>query len=101
VEVELGPAGKTKDLKQARKLLRAAGAIPSAIGTKLDRALGLMSTDRQEPAAKAGTVGELVGAYISAQCDVLASNDIGLRTGAPRLTSRTMNCRGMPSCSGR
>jgi CHAD domain-containing protein len=42
-----------------------------------------MSTDRQEPAAKAGTVGELVGAYISAQCDVLASNDIGLRTGAP------------------
>jgi inorganic triphosphatase YgiF len=33
VEVELGPAGKKKDLKQARKLLQAAGATPSAIGT--------------------------------------------------------------------
>ena len=40
VEVELGPAGKKKDLKRAGKLLRAAGATPSAIGTKLDRALG-------------------------------------------------------------
>ena len=83
VEVELGPAGKKRDLKQARKLLLAAGAIPSAIGTKLDRALGLMSADRQEPAALAGTVGELVGGYVAAQCDVLASNDIGLRIGAP------------------
>jgi len=82
VEVELGPAGKKKDLKQAGKLLQAAGATPSTIRTKLDRALGLMSTDRQEPAAKAGTVGELVAAYVAAQCDVLASNDIGLRTGA-------------------
>jgi CHAD domain-containing protein len=83
VEVELGPAGKKKDLKQARKLLRAAGATPSPIRTKLDRALGLAASDGTEPAAKAGTVGELVGAYVAAQCDVLASNDIGLRTGAP------------------
>ena len=82
VEVELGPAGKKRDLKQARKLLQAAGATPSAIGTKLDRALGLMSADRQEPAALTGTVGELVGGYVAAQRDVLASNDIGLRTGA-------------------
>jgi inorganic triphosphatase YgiF len=83
VEVELGPAGKTRDLKHARKLLRAAGATPSTLRTKLDPALGLMSTDRLEPAAKAGTVGELVAAYVAAHCDVLASNDIGLRTGAP------------------
>ncbi len=83
VEVELGPAGKKRDLKQARKLMQAAGATPSAIGTKLDRALGLMSADSQQPAALAGTVGELVGGYVAAQCDVLASNDIWLRTGAP------------------
>ena len=40
VEVELGPAGKKKDLKRARKLLHAAGATPSTSRTKLDRALG-------------------------------------------------------------
>ena len=28
-------------------------------------------------------VGDLVTAYLAAQCDVLASNDVGLRTGAP------------------
>ena len=39
VEVELGPAGKQKDLKRARKLLTAAGATPSSIRTKLDRAI--------------------------------------------------------------
>jgi inorganic triphosphatase YgiF len=84
VEVELGLAGKKRDLKQARKLLQAAGATPSAIGTKLDRALGLMSAENQLPAALAGsTVGELVGGYAAAQCDVLASNDIRFRTGAP------------------
>ena len=52
VEVELGPAGKKKDLKRARKLLQAAGAIPSTSGTKLDRALGPMSADGQEPAPR-------------------------------------------------
>jgi CHAD domain-containing protein len=83
VEVELGPVGKKRDLKQARKLLRASGAIPSTIRTKLDRALGPIPTEGLEPAVKAGTVGELVGAYLAAQCAVLASNDIGLRTGAP------------------
>jgi hypothetical protein len=30
-----------------------------------------------------GTVGELVVAYIAAQCNVLASNDVGLRTATP------------------
>jgi hypothetical protein len=38
VEVELGPAGKKKDLKRARNLLQAAGAAPSSSRTKLDRA---------------------------------------------------------------
>jgi CHAD domain-containing protein len=82
VEVELGPAGKKKDLKQAGELLRAAGATASSIRTKMDRALGHTSNG-QETAVEPGTVGELVGAYVAAQCDVLASNDVGLRTGAP------------------
>jgi CHAD domain-containing protein len=83
VEIELGSAGKKRDLKQARKLLRATGATPSTIPTKLDRALGATLSDGQEPVAQADTVGELVGPYVAAQCNVLASNDIGLRTGAP------------------
>jgi hypothetical protein len=40
VEVELGPAGKKKDLKRAGRLLRDAGATLSAVRTKLDRVLG-------------------------------------------------------------
>jgi CHAD domain-containing protein len=86
VEVELGPAGKKKDLKRARKLLEDAGASPSTSRTKLDRALTPTSGDggdgrvsRVEP----GTVGELVAACLATQCDVLASNDIGMRTGTP------------------
>jgi CHAD domain-containing protein len=83
VEVELGPAGKKKDMKRTRKLLLTAGATPSTKRTKLDRALGPTSSNGAESAVKAGTVGELVGAYVADQCDVLASNDVGLRTGAP------------------
>jgi CHAD domain-containing protein len=83
VEAELGPAGKEKDLKRARKLLLGAGATPSVVRTKLDRVLGPISSNGHEPAVKAGTVGELVSSYLGAQCDVLASNDVGLRTGAP------------------
>jgi CHAD domain-containing protein len=82
VEVELGPAGTKKDLKRARKLLRAAGATLSIGRPKLDRALGPTPSNGEELAVKAGTVGELVSVYLAAQCDVLASNDIGLRTGA-------------------
>ncbi len=123
VEVELGPAGKKKDLKRAGKLLRGAGATPSTIRTKLDRALAPTSNGR-ETGVEPGTVGELVGAYLAGQCEVLASNDVGLRTGAPdvhrtRVAARrlrstlrvfddmvdtaaaeelTMNWRGTPTC---
>ena len=88
VEAELGPAGKKKDLKRACKLLRAAGATPSTSRTKLDRALGRAAAlpDGQGSKVEAGTVGELVAAYVAAQCDVLASNDVGIRTGRRRRT---------------
>jgi CHAD domain-containing protein len=83
VEVELGPAGKKKTLKKAWKLLRAAGAEPSESRNKLDQALGGIPLQPDEGGfgAGPGTVGELVGDYVAEQCDVLASNDVGLRTG--------------------
>ena len=66
------------------KLLLSAGATPSTTRTKLDHALGPISADDQEAAAdEPGTLGALVRAYVAAQCDVLASNDVGLRNGAP------------------
>jgi len=82
VEVELGPAGKKKDLKRARKLLHAAGATPSTSRTKLDRALGALP-DGQASKLEVGTVGGLAAAYVAVQCDVLASNDVGMRTAMP------------------
>ena len=83
VEVELGPGGTKKDLKRARKLLLTAGASPSISRTKLDHALAPASPDGQAATVESGTVGELVAAYLTAQCDVLASNDVGMRTGTP------------------
>ena len=83
VEVELGPGGTKKDLKRARKLLLTAGASPSISRTKLDHALAPASPDGQAATVESGTVGELVAAYVTAQCDVLASNDVGMRTGTP------------------
>jgi CHAD domain-containing protein len=82
VEVELGPAGRKKDLRRTGRLLRKAGATPSMTHTKLDRALGALPVG-QAVADESGTLGELVAAYLASQCVVLASNDIGLRTGAP------------------
>lgn len=82
LEVELGPAGKKKDLKRAGQLLQDAGATPGTARTKLDRALGPLAADGQATTVEHGTIGELVFAYVAAQCDVLASNDVALRTGA-------------------
>jgi CHAD domain-containing protein len=97
VEVELGPAGKEKDLKRAGKLLRAAGASPSTIRTKLDRALAPPPIKGQAPAITSGTVGELVAAYVAAQCDVLASNDVALRTGVPAVHQTRVAARRLRS----
>ncbi len=83
VEVELGPAGKKGDLKRAGKLLCDAGATPSTVRTKLDRVLGPASSNGEKATAETATVGKLVADYIATQCDVLACNDVGLRTGAP------------------
>jgi inorganic triphosphatase YgiF len=97
VEVKLGPAGKKKNLKQAGKLLRAAGATPSTTRTKLDRALGPTLPDGQAVSVEPSTVGELVAAYVAAQCDVLASNDVGLRTGTPEVHQTRVAARRLRS----
>jgi CHAD domain-containing protein len=97
VEVELGPAGKKKDLKQARKLLQGAGASPSTSRTKLDRALAPASPNGQPAAVESGTVGELVAAFLAAQCDVLASNDVGFRTGTPAVHKTRVAARRLRS----
>jgi CHAD domain-containing protein len=97
IEVELGPAGKKKDLKRARKLLQDAGASPSTSRTKLDRALGPALGDGQVPAAEPGTVGELVAVYVAAQCEVLAGNDVGMRTGKPAVHKTRVAARRLRS----
>jgi CHAD domain-containing protein len=97
LEVELGPAGKKKDLKRATRLLQDAGASPSTTRNKLDRALGAALLDGQAPTVQSGTVGELVAAYVAAQCEVLASNDVGMRTGAPAVHKTRVAARRLRS----
>jgi inorganic triphosphatase YgiF len=97
VEVELGPAGKKKDLKRMGRLLRAAGATPSTTRTELDRVLGLTLPEGQAISVEPSTLGELVAAYIAAQCDVLASNDVGLRTCAPEVHQTRVAARRLRS----
>src|SRR5215217_4477301 len=97
IEVELGPAGKKKDLKRARKVLLSAGASPSSTRTKLDRALGPALPDEELRTAEPGTIGELAAAYIAAQCEVLASNDVGMRTGKPAVHKTRVAARRLRS----
>jgi CHAD domain-containing protein len=97
LEVELGPAGKKKDLKRATKKLLGAGAAPSNSRTKLDRALGPALPDGQPTNIESGTVGELVAAYVATQCEVLASNDVGMRTGTPAVHKTRVAARRLRS----
>jgi CHAD domain-containing protein len=97
LEVELGPAGKKKDLKRASKLLLDAGASPSTTRNKLDRALGTVLPDGQGSTVEPGTLGELVAEYVAAQCGVLASNDVGMRTGTPAVHKTRVAARRLRS----
>jgi CHAD domain-containing protein len=80
IEVEVGPAGGKKALRKTGKWLFAAGAAPSASANKVDRALrnGQAAPDTL---GKPQTLGALIEPYLATQCDVIACNDIGLRTG--------------------
>jgi CHAD domain-containing protein len=97
LEVELGPAGKKKDLKRARKLLQDAGASLTTTRNKLDRALGPPLPNGDSTTAESGTVGELVAAYLATQCDVLAGNDVGMRTGTPEVHKTRVAARRLRS----
>jgi CHAD domain-containing protein len=97
LEAELGPAGKTKDLKQATKLLLHAGASPGTTRNKLDRALGSLLPDGPASTVESGTVGDLVTTYVAAQCEVLASNDVGMRTGRPAVHKTRVAARRLRS----
>jgi hypothetical protein len=79
--MELGPAGK-EVLTRTRKLLRLAGARLSSSGTKLHWALGVAARPSSGDVSIT-SVGDLVRRYLGEQCEVLAVNDIGLRTAAP------------------
>ena len=98
VEVELGPAGTEKDLKRAGEALAGLLARPqyhedqAGPGTRPNVAERAGTTR-----LNTGTVGELVAAYMAAQCDVLASNDVGLRTGAPEVHKTRVAARRLRS----
>ncbi|HET9302322.1 MAG TPA: CHAD domain-containing protein, partial [Propionibacteriaceae bacterium] len=53
--------------------------------------------DGQISAVEPDTVGELVAAYVAAQCDVLASNDVGIRTGTPAVHKTRVAARRLRS----
>jgi CHAD domain-containing protein len=97
LEVELGPAGKKKDLKRATKFLLEAGASPGTTRNKLDRAIGSALPDGQASTVESGTVGDLAAAYLAAQCEVLASNDVGMRTGTPAVHKTRVAARRLRS----
>jgi CHAD domain-containing protein len=53
--------------------------------------------DGQIAGVEPGTVGELVATYLAPQCDVLASNDVGMRTGRPAVHKTRVAARRLRS----
>ena len=86
IEVELGPAGRKKTLAKVASWLQAHGAKSSRSSTKLGRTLGVdgatkMSRhDASGRRIRNGSLGALVMAYLTTQCEVIISNDVALRT---------------------
>ncbi|MFI8565442.1 CHAD domain-containing protein [Rhodococcus sp. NPDC078407] len=87
VEVELGPAGSESFLKKAGKLLRGAGAHPSAHSSKLDRALSVV----REVPADAGV--QLVTEYLDEQVQAIVAGDVYLRRGLDPIHSTRVAIR--------
>jgi CHAD domain-containing protein len=76
VEVELGPAGRTKEGTQLADLLTAAGATPAQHASKYARAVG-DGLDRPSLSGLAG----LVDDYLQTQYDRLVWGDLRMRRG--------------------
>ncbi|MCW2539843.1 MAG: hypothetical protein JWN95_1568 [Frankiales bacterium] len=83
IEVELGPAGRRKDLRAVGTWLVARNAYYSASGSKLERALRgrpvepVENTDDAE-GSEVTTVGAVVLNYLSAQIDALTSGHVAI-----------------------
>ncbi|HEY5820526.1 MAG TPA: CYTH and CHAD domain-containing protein [Propionibacteriaceae bacterium] len=82
VEVEVKPAGGVRLMKAVGKRFRAHGAVRSAYGSKLGRALGEQPTAAPR---EDGSVGALVADYVHAQCEEFVRCDLGLRLGEPEV----------------
>ncbi len=87
VEVELGPAGSESFLKKAGKLLRGAGARPSAHPSKLDRALSVV----REVPGDAGV--RLLTEYLDEQVQAIVAGDVYLRRGLDPIHSTRVAIR--------
>lgn len=87
VEVELGPAGSESFLKKAGKVLRAAGARPSAHPSKLDRALSVVRQVPAEPGAA------LLADYLDDQAQAIVAGDVYLRRGLDPIHSTRVAIR--------
>ena len=81
LEVELKSDAGVRMQGRVMKRLRAAGAQPSASGSKLRRALGLPPDPREAP--DLGTIGGLAWAYVAEQCQEMVRCDIRLRLDEP------------------
>jgi CHAD domain-containing protein len=77
IEVELGPAGRRRDLRAVGAWLLARDAYHSASGSKLERALRGRSLEPLED-AQVTTVGTVVLNYLSAQIDALTSGHVAI-----------------------
>ena len=95
VEVELGPAGSESFLKKAGKVLRAAGARPSAHPSKLDRALSVVRQAPAEPGAA------LLADYLDDQAQAIVAGDVYLRSRTSRPRTSRPNYLGMQVFSAR
>lgn len=87
VEVELGPAGSESLMKKAGKVLRAAGARPSAHPSKLDRALSVV----REVSADSGV--RLLTDYLDEQVQAIVAGDVYLRRGLDPIHSTRVAIR--------
>ena len=79
VEVEVGPAGDEQLLSAVGNRMVEWGASPSPFVSKLKQALGPEADE--PPLADPDTLGGVVLAYLSAQCDAIVAGDLGLRLG--------------------
>ena len=79
VEVELGAAGDDELLARVGERLVEWGASPSPFHSKLGQALGPEADE--QPSGELSTLGNVLGAYVTAQCDAIVFGDLGLRLG--------------------